>query len=305
MLVIHKKYCSIRLIVPAALSLCLSLTFSSSAWSKPPLDTSGEIKKLTKEFEDLGKSAKKGNQDAEQLVYEKKAEECLKAEKYAEAVENCTKAINSNPEDLHAYRLRGIAYLRMGDPEKAKSDQDKLIELQQQISARNCKDEIMKYSSIIKSNPKNAKAYASRAAAYMNLNQYQEAVQDSSKAISLDPKNKYAYFTRMAAYRALHEDGKAELDSQHFQELDHGDKMRLNNSAIDDYSKILEANANDTNALINRARAYFEVGQFAGAKKDCDSLLKLKAHTAEVREMRNRCLQEIRRQSTKTKRTHP
>lgn len=257
-----------------------------------------ELKTLIKSS---GKAGESG--DAEWRVMEQQAEECIKAGKYAEAVELCSKVIVANPEDLHAYRLRAVAYQRLGEVEKAKSDESKLLVLQEQIAARNCKEEIAKYTAAIKANPKNAKAYADRAAAYMNLNQYDQAIEDSTKAISLDANSKYAYFTRMAAYTALHNNDKARLDRQTFQSLDRGDKVRLSNSAVIDYSRIIESNPNDVNALLNRARAYIELGQFISARKDCDALIKLNENTPEVKEMRNRCQKELRRHSAKKENT--
>ncbi|PWU00067.1 MAG: hypothetical protein C5B53_04615 [Candidatus Melainabacteria bacterium] len=270
------------------------------SWAKTPVSNDSmtafedQLKNLTKAPGKPGES-----QEADWRTYELQAEESIKAGKYAEAVEQCSKAIASNSEDLHAYRLRAVAYLRLGEKEKAKDDQIKLLQLQEQIAAKNCKEEIAKYTAAINANPKNAKAYADRAAAYMNLNQYDQAVQDSSKAISLDGKNKYAYFTRMAAYTALHDNARAQSDRQTFQSLDRGDKVRLSNSAVIDYSRIIESNPNDVNALLNRARAYVELGQFTSARKDCDALIKLNADSTEVREMRSRCQKEIRRHSAK------
>jgi Flp pilus assembly protein TadD len=269
--------------------------------AKTPLSNENTMSAFESQLSNLAKSSGKSSDsaEAEWRGYEQQAEESIKGGKYSEAVELCSKAIAANPEDLHAYRLRAMAYMRLGQKDKAKDDQIKLLELQEQIAAKNCKEEIAKYSAAINANPKNAQAYADRAAAYMNLNQYEQAVDDSSKAISLDAKNKYAYFTRMAAYTALHNNVKARSDRETFQSLDRGDKIRLSNSAVIDYSRIIESNPNDINALLNRARAYVELGQFPSARKDCDALIKLNVDTQEVKEIRSRCQKEIRRHSAK------
>jgi len=282
-----------------AIVLAAWINLSLPGWAKTPISVDSGINKFEKDLQQLSNDSDKEAKGSEALPYDRQAEENIKSGKYEEAVETCSKAIAINPEDLHAYRLRAVAYMQLGKEDKAKEDQAKLIELQAQISERNSRSEITKYTAAIKANPKNAKAYADRAAAYMSLNKYDEAIADSSKSISLDPTNKYPYFTRMAAYTALHENVKAQADRQTFQKLDRGDKVRLNTSAVTDYSKILEASPNDVNALLNRARAYIELGQFVAGKKDCDALIKLNADTAEAKEMRNCCQKEIRRHSLK------
>jgi tetratricopeptide (TPR) repeat protein len=297
-LIISKKNGSIPLTLVV---VSVALLLAGPAWTKTPVAADGGIGKLEKELQVLDKGSEKeiSPRQAELATYEQRAEECIKAGKYPEAVENCSKAIAIDPEDLHAYRLRSVAYLHLKEPDKAKDDQAKLIDLQEQISAKNSKEEIAKYTEAIKADPKNAKAYANRAAAYMSLNQYEQAIEDSSKAIGLDATDKYAYFTRMAAYTALHENSKASADREKFQALDRGDKVRLSSSAVFDYSRMLDSNPKDSNALLNRARAYFELGQYANSKKDCDSLLRQNFHAAEVREIRSRCQKEIREHPTK------
>jgi tetratricopeptide (TPR) repeat protein len=271
-------------------------------WANTPVAGTSQISKLES---DLKKA--RTNIEAEpglDLVYERRAEECINSGKYSEAVDNCSKAIALNNEDLRAYRLRAIAYSHLGEKDKAADDQGRLVALQAQISIRNSKNEIAKYTEQIKTNPNNSKAYADRAAAYMSLNEYRLALADSAKAIRLDPKNKYPFFTRMAAYAAQHEKGKADADRKQFDILDRADKIRLANSAVVDYSKLLEANPNDTNALINRARAFFELGKYFDCKTDCDRLLRLGANKVEAEQMRSCCQQEILRKSGKLGKGH-
>ena len=71
------------------------------------------------------------------------------------------------------------------------------------MSLGNYKQAIGDYDKAIELNPKFAKAYDNRAAAYGSLGNYRKAIEDWSKAIELDPKSAMVYYNLGVAYWSL------------------------------------------------------------------------------------------------------
>ena len=89
-----------------------------------------------------------------------------------------SKAIELDPKYAHAWYNRGVAYNKLGQPDKAVADFSRAIEL----------------------DPKYAHAWNNRGVAYNKLGQPDKAVADFSKAIELDPKYALAWYNRGLAY---------------------------------------------------------------------------------------------------------
>ena len=83
--------------------------------------------------------------------------------RYDEAIEECNKAIELDPNYALAYFNRGAAYINKGQYDLAIADCNKAIEL----------------------DPNNAKAYANRAYAYKLQGKKAEAIADFEKFITL------------------------------------------------------------------------------------------------------------------------
>ena len=77
------------------------------------------------------------------------------------------KAIEINPRFAHAYANRGIAYRKLGNPQKAIEDYDKAIEIY----------------------PRYAAAYANRGVAYKSLGNQMQALEDMKTAAKLGDMN--------------------------------------------------------------------------------------------------------------------
>ncbi|PLX01066.1 MAG: hypothetical protein C0594_14630 [Marinilabiliales bacterium] len=93
---------------------------------------------------------------------------------YKGAIEDYTKAISKDPEDLNAYLKRAFAYGIVKEYDKAVAD----------------------YSKVIKSNPDHALSYLSRGSAYNKLKKYEKALADFDKVLSIDEENQEAYNNR-------------------------------------------------------------------------------------------------------------
>jgi len=108
----------------------------------------------------------------------------------AEAVADCSKAIELDPKEERAFNSRGTAYYRLGHPDKALDD----------------------FSEAIKLDPKDAYAWSNRGVVYTRLNQPGKALPAFSRAIELDPKLAQAWNGRGQAYHALRQPDKAVAD---------------------------------------------------------------------------------------------
>jgi tetratricopeptide (TPR) repeat protein len=100
----------------------------------------------------------------------------------------------------------------------------------------------------IELDPKMARGYLSRSAAYLGLGNNDRAIADASKAIELDPKMAHGYLSRSAAYLGL------------------GDNYR----AIADASKAIELDPKMAHGYLNRALAYRNRGNAWNDKGDLD-----------------------------------
>ena len=98
--------------------------------------------------------------------------------RYDEAIDEYTKAISLDPEQVLAYNNRGLAYSDLGQLERAIEDYDEAIRL----------------------DPNYAAAYYNRGLAYGNLGQLERAIEDYDEAIRLDPQFALAYNNRGVAY---------------------------------------------------------------------------------------------------------
>jgi len=80
--------------------------------------------------------------------------------RYEQAIEDFSKAIELNPNDAVAYYNRGLAYAKLNEHERA----------------------IEYYGKAIKLNPNDAKAYGNRGIAYSEILRYEESARDFKKA---------------------------------------------------------------------------------------------------------------------------
>lgn len=101
-------------------------------------------------------------------------------------------------EDQQGYTLRGRAWLEIGQPEKAKQDFDRALELM----------------------PNHGQTYYNRGLAEAHLREYEAALADLTRAIELLPDVADAYLNRGTVYAALGRDEQALGDFDRVIELD-------------------------------------------------------------------------------------
>ena len=193
---------------------------------------------------------------AESLFYQGNAK--FSSEKYEEAIEDYTKAIELNPQLAEAYYNRGLAKSRLGQNEEAIKNYDQAIELNPQLAEAYCnrgiaKNRLREYEEAIKDfnqaielNPQDAKAYYNRGISKYYLEEYEEAIKNYNKAIELNPQDVEAYSNRGISKASLRE----------YEE------------AIKDFNQAIELNPKNAKAYYARGLAKKELGDKTGAVED-------------------------------------
>jgi tetratricopeptide (TPR) repeat protein len=151
-------------------------------------------------------------------------------EDFAGAVRVFTGCILRRPEHAHVYFCRGIAYRKLGQPDKALADFSRAVDL----------------------DPSLVNAWTSKGVARLDLGQRDGAIADFSRAIELDPRFALAWFNRGTAWRDKAQPDKAIADLSRAIELDPKDADAWNNRgtvygqlrqydrALADYSAAIE-----------------------------------------------------------------
>lgn len=144
------------------------------------------------------------NQNKEEIT--EKGLELLEDEKYQEAIDQFNKLIEIDENDTNAYYHRGMSYFYQNLSHRAILDFDKVITLNK--NAINsyyfkgiCNADLKKYieaiqdlSVYIENIQDNKFAYFYRAASYVEINEYENALIDYFKVIELDSSYAEAYY---------------------------------------------------------------------------------------------------------------
>jgi tetratricopeptide (TPR) repeat protein len=157
------------------------------------------------------------------------------------------------------------------------------------------------YNKIIRINPKDADAFYGRGNAYLDLNQYDNAIKDYSEAIQLKPDNVDAYYNRGIAYRILK---KYQLAIEDFNEFirirpddaigyysrgmayDDFEKYDL---AIKDYNEYIRMKPDDAMTYFERGLAYGNLEQYQMAIADFDEYIHISPDDADAYNNRGLC----------------
>jgi len=224
--------------------------------------------------------------------------------KYTEAISKYNEIITLSPDDPWAYYSRGNAYRRLGEYQRAISDQTKAIEIESGIpnnmriaapyyvrglahqSLGDHQRAIEDFDKAIDLDP-DASAYCNRGTSYNLLGQYQRSIEDYNKAIELDPDLALAYTGRGASYQSLGNHQRAIEDYDKAIELDSNpsDGVYSNRGicysdlgeyqrAIEDYNKAIELHPT-AGPYNNRGNSYSRLGQFQQAIEDYDKAIEL------------------------------
>ena len=155
------------------------------------------------------------------------------------------------------------------------------------VAADENNDAIKKYTEMVRKNPKDAKAYYSRAVAWHYKQEFDSALRDYAEAIRLNPRFAAAFFGRAFTWIAKDNFDKALKD--------YNDAIRINprfaqayynrgliwrkknqlEKAISDYSAAIRLRFRDDRVFNGRGIAWAQKGEFDKAIKDYDESLRL------------------------------
>lgn len=159
---------------------------------------------------------------------------------YGEAIEDFTQVIQLKPNYAEAYLYRAEASStdpRYTDYDRAIADINQFLQLQQSHSE--AKQDI-------------AWAYGLRGSAYLNKDNYNQAISDLTQSLQLNPEPSIFYLKRGSAY----------YGNGNYQQ------------AISDYTKVLQLRPDFSLAFSSRADAYLAVGNYDQAIEDYTNEIK-------------------------------
>ena len=162
---------------------------------------SAEYKYVESAIETYTKVIKAGSANAERYhfylgyLYFKMGE-------YELALDSLTYAVELDPGNEAAYRLRADVYLDMGKYQLGAADLDRATELA-----------IEAYTRALELNPNDLDSYVGRAEAHYLIGNHKLAIEDYTRAIELDPNNPDLYAARAWAYYGAGWYGRASSDN--------------------------------------------------------------------------------------------
>lgn len=207
--------------------------------------------------------------------------------KYKEALEEFTKELKLNPQNVDLLNNRGQVYLQLEDYNRA----------------------LLDFSNGIKFNPQIASLYFNRGNLFFQMESYVEAEKDLTKCITLDPNFSQAYVNRGNLYSvqgkfkeaiedftkviqaeapnagllidAYYNRGNIYLTQKHFFK------------ALDDFSKCLELNPNLHSALNNRANTFMQLEQYEHALNDYNKAIIIGKDLSVLFNSRGKCYSKM------------
>jgi len=154
----------------------------------------------------------------------------------AQAIADFNKAIELKPNHAPAYHNRGNAYYGMGNRAQALADYSKVIQITRGVTGS-------RYVA----------SYAARAAACIELGDYDQAIADFTEAIKMAPHVAKYFLGRGTAYA----------------------KRGEHLLAIADYDEAVRLKADYSGAYVNRGESYSRLGRYDRAVADFSMAIKL------------------------------
>lgn len=191
----------------------------------------------------------------------REAADLVRQQHYGDAVMRANQGFALNNSVPEAYKTRGIAYLNLGDNEKAVAD----------------------LTTYLNSFPADIDAVYSRGVASQKLQHYDAAIPDFTKVIASQARPAAAYSLRGSCQRALHHDDAAIADFTKAIELELTPSNNIDNyyqrgsayeslgqreKALDDYTKAIEFSSERPFVYLARGRLRKALGDNKGGDQD-------------------------------------
>jgi tetratricopeptide (TPR) repeat protein len=226
--------------------------------------------------------------------------QCLRSNRYDEAIEAFDSAIKINDKEANIYFRRGEAKLSRNDRRSAISDFDRAIELNREkpsaytyfrrgevkLILKENKEAIKDFDEAIKLNPKYSYAYLSRAQAKFQQDK-EGAIKDLDEAIKLNPEYLSIYFNRNGVdsfkenikIANLYFDRAIKLNPKYpYIYGNRGESKSAlgdNKGAIEDFDRAIKLNPNYAYAYGNRGQSKSALGDNKEAVLDFDRAIQL------------------------------
>lgn len=220
------------------------------------------------------------------VAYERRGDIYARLGNYQQAIKDYSRAIEVDPKRAaDAYRSRAFVYEDLGNYQQAIKDLTKAIEAIEadpKYSQKTFWVEVKKYAY--------ACNYFSRALAYEELGDHEQAIRDFNEVIKLDPKdqeNRQTYLRRGLANYKLRKYAQAIEDFDRTIELRPKDKQAYRrrgkafdalskyNLAIRDYDRAIEIDPKYAEAYFARGNAYMDLEDYRQAVRDYDKAIEL------------------------------
>ena len=189
----------------------------------------------------------------------------MKNNNYVDAISDYTNLININPDYIHVYRNRGIAYFYQKNYSLALLDLNKYIDL--------------------KSDDSNA--FQQRGWVKYYLNDNMGSLRDFNRAIELEPNSFYSFYSRGSAKSNLDDQNGAISDYTRSIEIKPDFSMGYNNrgwakfklkrysEALIDLNKSIELDPTNSIAFDSRQETKFALNDLKGCLQDCNKAISL------------------------------
>ncbi len=182
---------------------------------------------------------------------------------YTQAQEDCTSALNLEPDRYLAHLNLGLASYRLDDYLGAIASYNQALKLKPYAAPayynrglafaaqEKYLQAITDYNQAIRQTtvpggPQLANIYNDRGIAYLSLGNLSAAIQDFDRAIHLHATNSRSYYNRACA---------CAQQKQHYQ-------------AIRDFTKALQLNPQEAQAYVNRGMMHYQLGHYKSALAD-------------------------------------
>jgi len=228
-----------------------------------------------------------------------------KLNKYEDAIIHFSETIRLDPEDADAYSNRGYCLSQLG--EDSYNDYRKALSLEKDaINYYNCGFEevinkdftlaISNLSQAINMDTNYFNAYVARADAYIQLRNYDLALKDCNKALELKPNDSLALYRKADLFYVFEKYKEAisfynlsiqyssnnkKRNTYYFRGMSYF-YLKNYDSAISDFSTVLELYGDEVNSYLMRASCYIRKDIYLSASKDIKQAMSLYPNTADV-----------------------
>jgi len=237
------------------------------------------LRELSKKIELLGTQAMPEGDPTVASGYITTGNQLYYDEKYAEAIEDYTKALNiyiktSGPESVDL----GVTYHNLANAYDGMEDYEKAI---------------IYHNLALAISTTNAWYYIDRSNTFHRMKRYEEALEDSSKAIELDPENAEYYRSRAITLHATERYEEALEDRNKAIELDlenaeyyHGRAVTLHamkryEKALEDRRKAIELDPENAKYYDQRSITLHVMGRYEEAIADDNNAIELHPENAD------------------------